>query len=167
DAMRHALGIESKLYNRCLTIGKESGIISEHQARGLPILISPFYFTDNLQSLADAAAAAGASAIQSTLKKVHDNQGWPLSLVIGTQEIGGVRLDEPELALVQKLADEGVIRPPTIKFGGKTESFVFTPRPGSARLNAANREIYERAMALISAVRKGQLLPSVYAIRSP
>jgi hypothetical protein len=47
------------------------------------------------------------------------------------------------------------------------ESFIFTPRPGSVRLNAANREIYERSMALISAVRKGQLLPSQYAIRSP
>jgi hypothetical protein len=131
------------------------------------MLISPFYFADNLQGLADAAVAVGASAIQSTLKKVHDNQGWPLSLVIGTQEIGGVKLDAPELALVKKLSDEGVIRPPTIKFGGKVESFIFTPRPGNARLNAANREIYERAMALISAVRKGQLLPSRFAIRSP
>jgi hypothetical protein len=60
-----------------------------------------------------------------------------------------------------------VIRPPTIKFGIKTESFLFTPRPGNARLNAANREIYERAMALISAVRKGQLLADQYRIRSP
>lgn len=167
DSLRSTLGIDTKVFSRCLTIGGASGIISAHQARGRSMLISPVYFTDNLQGLADAAAAVGASAIQSTLKKVHDNQGWPLSLVMSTQEIGGVKLDAPELALVSKLAGEGVLRPPTIKFGTKAESFIFTPRPGNARLNAANREIYERAMALISAVRKGQLLPTKFAIRLP
>jgi hypothetical protein len=69
--------------------------------------------------------------------------------------------------LIQKLASEGIVKPPTISFGGRTESFLFTPKPGKSRLNAANREIYERAMALISAVRKGQLLPNAYKIRSP
>jgi hypothetical protein len=88
-------------------------------------------------------------------------------MVASTGEIGGVKLSISEQALVGKLAAEGVIKPPTIKFGTKSESFVFTPRPGAARLNAANREIYERAMALISAVRKGQLLPGKYEIRSP
>jgi hypothetical protein len=82
------LGIEKPLFDRCITIGATSGILSEHRARGRPVLISPFYFADNLDGLADAAAAVGASAIQSTLSKVKDNQGWPLSLVDGTQEIG-------------------------------------------------------------------------------
>jgi hypothetical protein len=102
DAMRSGLGIEASVFNRCVTIGSASGIISEHKARGRSMLISPFYFTDNLQGLADAAAAVGASAILSTLKKVHDNQGWPLSLVMKRQEIGGVKLDAAELALVKK-----------------------------------------------------------------
>ena len=110
--------------------------------------------------MADAAVTASASAIESVLKKVKANQGWPLSLVSATGEIGGSALSPTEKEVVQKLAEEGVIRPPTIKFGIKTESFLFTPKPGSTRLNAANREVYERAMALISAVRKGQLLPN-------
>jgi hypothetical protein len=101
------------------------------------------------------------------LKKVRANQGWPISLVAATGEIGGSKLSPTEKDLVQKLAEEGVIRPPTIKFGKKTESFLFTPKPGSSRLNAANREVYERAMALISAVRKGQLLPNQYRIKMP
>ena len=167
DKLFNALGIEKTVFDRCVTIGAASGIVSEHRARGRPILISPFYFADNLDGLADAAASVGASAIQSTLKKVKDSQGWPLSLVETTGEIGGVKLAPAELDLVSKLAEEGVIKPPTIKFGAKSESFLFTPRPGNARLNAANREVYERAMALISAVRKGQLLPGTYAIRSP
>jgi hypothetical protein len=132
-----------------------------------PVLISPFYFADNLDGLADAAAAVGASAIRSTLSKVKDSQGWPLSLVDATGEIGGVKLAPTEISLIHKLAEEGVLKPPTIKFGVNSESFLFTPRPGNTRLNAANREVYERAMALISAVRKGQLLPVKFQIRSP
>jgi hypothetical protein len=167
DALFNGLGIEKPLFDRSIKIGSASGIVSEHRARGRAILISPFYFADNLDGLADAAVAVGASAIQSALKKVKDNQGWPLSLVAATNEIGGVKLEPTEMTLIRKLSEEGVIKPPTTKFGTRSESFIFTPRPGRTRLNAVNREIYERAMALISAVRKGQLLPTQYEIRSP
>lgn len=161
------VGVERSVLDRCLVVGKASGIVSEHQARGRDILISPFYFSDNLDGLADAAVACGAGAIKSTLDKVKANQGWPLSIVKATGEIGGVKLSSTELVLVDKMTGEGMIRPPTINFGSKSESFIFTPKPGATRLNAANREIYERAMALISAVRKGQLLPNSYKIRYP
>jgi len=167
DALFNSLGAEKPAFDRCVTLAGSSGIVSLHKARGRNILISPFYFADNLDALADAAVTAGASAIESVLKKVKANQGWPLSLVSATGEIGGSALSPTEKEVVQKLAEEGVIRPPTIKFGIKTESFLFTPKPGSTRLNAANREVYERAMALISAVRKGQLLPNQYRILMP
>ncbi|ARW18364.1 hypothetical protein [Komagataeibacter europaeus] len=167
DAIRNKLGIENIVFERCIALGDRSGIVSSYKARGKNILISPFYFADNLESLADAAAKSGASAISSTLQKVKNNQGWPLSLVGTRKEIGGVKLSATEVALIQKLSTEGVIKPPTIKFGKAQESFIFTPRPGSGRLNAANREIYERAMALVAAVRKGQLLPGEYRIISP
>jgi hypothetical protein len=167
EALFNALGIEKTLFERCIRLGSTSGILSEHKARGRVIIISPYYFADNLDSLADVAASVSASAIQSTLKKVKSNQGWPLSLISSTGEIGGSKLDSAELALVHKLSEEGVMKPPTIKFGAQSQSFVFTPRPGKTRLNATNREIYERAMALVSAVRKGQLLPNEFSIRSP
>lgn len=167
DSLRAKLGAEKSIFDRCIVLGSESGIVAEHVARGKRILISPFYFADNLNGLADVVAAAGTPALQSTLSKVKANQGWPLSLVAANNEIGGVKLSVTEAQLVQKLAAEGIVKPPTIKFGIKTESFLFTPKPGSTRLNAANREVYERAMALISAVRKGQLLANSYPIRSP
>lgn len=167
NTLFNKLGIDKPVYDRCIALGGKSGIVSKHMARGRSILISPFYFADNLDGLADAAVACGANAIQSALTKVKDNQGWPLSLMHSTGEIGGTALTETERQLITKLSEEGVVRPPTIKFGPKTESFIFTPKPGKTRLNAANREIYERAMALISAVRKGQLLPNQYRIRLP
>lgn len=167
DSLLQKSAIERPVFDRCVTLGAASGIVTEHRARGKNILISPFYFADNLDGLADLAAGAGAPALQSTLEKVRDGQGWPLSLVATTGEIAGTKLSTTEQQLVQKLAEEGVVKPPTIKFGNKSESFLFTPKPGKARLNAANREIYERAMALISAVRKGQLLPDAYRIKYP
>ncbi|MDR2216551.1 MAG: hypothetical protein LBE59_12040 [Nevskiaceae bacterium] len=167
DALFNSLGAEKSMFNRCVTLGTSSGIITQHTARGKNILISPYYFADNLEGLADIVAGAGTPALESTLNKVKSNQGWPLSLVATTREIGGIKLSITEMELVEKLAAEGIVKPPTIKFGGKTESFLFTPKPGSTRLNAANREIYERAMAFISAVRKGQLLPDAYRINSP
>lgn len=167
DALFNSLGIEKSVFDRCVTLGTNSGIVATHTARGREILISPYYFADNLDGLADLVAGAGTPALESALKTVKANQGWPLSLIAATGEIGGVKLSVTEIELVKKLAAEGIVKPPTIKFGGKTESFLFTPKPGSTRLNASNREIYERAMALISAVRKGQLLPEAYRIRSP
>ena len=167
DALYNNLGIEKPVFDRCITLGSKSGILSEHQARGRRIIISPFYFSDNLDVLADAAASVGSNAIKDTLEKVKNNQGWPLSIIANTMEIGGNRLNQTEFALVQKLAMEGIMKPPSIRFANKKESFLFTPKPGNVRLNAANREIYERAMALISTVRKGQLLADRYEIKWP
>lgn len=167
DRLFNELGIDKTTFQRCLTLSTESGIVAQHTARGKNILVSPFYFADNLDGLADLVAGSGTPALQSALEKVKSNQGWPLSLIATRGEIGGLSLSKTEIDLVQKLASEGIVKPPTIKFGEQTESFLFTPKPGGTRLNAANREIYERAMALISAVRKGQLLPEAYRIRSP
>jgi hypothetical protein len=167
DALYNTLGVDKVLFNRCLTIGQKSGILSEHLARGRRMLISPYYFSDNLDGLADAAASVGASAIRSALGKIRSNQGWPLALIAAQKEVGGLKLNPTEVALVHKLAEEGVIKPPTIRFATGDHSFIFTPKPGETRLNAANREIYERAMALISAVRKGQLLANQFKIWSP
>jgi hypothetical protein len=167
DALLNSTGIEKSLFDRCVDLGAASGIVSKKRARGRNILISPFYFADNLEGLADIVAGGATPALKSALQKVKDGQGWPLSLVGTTGEIAGYKLSQTEKELVYKLAEEGIVKPPTIKFGSHSESFLFTPRPGNARLNAANREIYERAMALISAIRKGQLLPDAFKIRSP
>lgn len=167
DTVFNDLGADKQVFARTLQIGKRSGIISEHTARGRPILISPFYFTDNLDGLADLAASHGATTIAETLKRVKSAQGWPLSLVRKRKEIGHSSLSTDQLAVVEKLAAEGIIKPPTVTFGASAESFVFTPQPGPTRLNASKKQIYERAMALISAVRKGQLMATRYPIRFP
>ena len=63
DSLLQTSGIDRPVFDRCLTIGGGSGILSEHKARGKSILISPFYFADNLDGLADAAAASGGGGV--------------------------------------------------------------------------------------------------------
>jgi hypothetical protein len=162
------ISADSTTIEKCLKYSEAGGLLRTHKARGKDIILSPYYFADNLDGLADLTAKSGSSNISKVLDKLKANQGWPLSLVMNNQEIGGHKLETIELSLINSMASEGILKPPSINFGnGSSEQFVFTPSPGSVRLNAANREIYERAMALVSCVRKGQLMPEKFRINYP
>lgn len=167
DRLAIISGLDKSVFDRCVTIGSHGGLIREHRVRGRNVLVSPVYFADNLDGLADIAATAGAGEIGKALAVIRKHQGWPLSLAMTQGEIGGNKLTVTQSALISKLAEEGILKPPTIAFDNTSESFLFTPQPGRARLDCANREIYERAMALVAAVRKGQLLPDQYRIKWP
>ncbi|HBX56279.1 hypothetical protein [Pseudomonas sp. UBA2684] len=164
----NSVSTDKQIFDTCFRYGESSGLLRTHSARGKEIILSPYYFADNLDGLADLTAKSGSTKIKNVLDKVKSNQGWPLSLVMQQSEIGGQKLDSIELSLIHTMASEGILKPPSISFGTtKTEQFIFTPNPGSTRLNASNREVYERAMALISCVRKGQLMPDEYKINWP
>ncbi len=167
DSLLASTGIDRLVYDRCLEVGEVGGIISQRRARARSILVSPLYFADGLDSLADLAARAGSTEIRQVLDIVKHHQGWPLSLLTAGGKIGGYQLNAEQIMLVKQLASEGVLKPPTINFSGRAEPFIFTPRPGAGRLNASNREIYERAMALVAAVRKGQFLADQFRIKMP
>lgn len=167
DSLIQSSGMERSLAERCMAIGGASGLISDHRTRGQTILLSPVYFADNNDGLADLLAKVGGSDFQEVLAILKAHQGWPLSMIINQQRIAGRPLTAVQIELIRMLAAENMLKPPTIQIGSFSETFIFTPRPGSARLSPGNREIYERAMALLAAVRKGQLLPFAYPIRNP
>ena len=167
DRLFTTSGMDSDVFNRCVIIGEHNGLVRTHRVRGKNILTSPIYFADNLDGLADLAAASGSTDIGAALEVIRKNQGWPLSVALAQQEIGGSKLSTDVTNVIHKLANEGILKPPTIKFKTKQESFLFTPKPGAIRLDAANRDVYERAMAMVAAVRKGQLLPDAIRIKWP
>lgn len=167
DRLTHSTGIPIPLLNRCVEIGQTGNYMKQFRARGKDILTSPFYFADNLQSLADITAKVGADDIAKVLDIVKNNQGWPLSILEKRLQVGGVTLTTAQKELLLTMCQEGILKPPSIDFKTKRESFIFTPAPGGKRLDASNREIYERAMALVSCVRKGQLLAEEYKIHRP
>ncbi len=168
DRLIHSTGVDNDLFLRCLDIGEKGNYMRKYRARGKDIIVSPFYFADNLESLVDTSAKIGSSDIDFVLKIIKDNQGWPLSLIESQLEIGGKKLTKIQKDLLIGFCQEGILKPPSIDFGNKKqETFIFTPRPGKLKLSVANREIYERAMALVSCVRKGQLLHDKYRIKLP
>lgn len=162
------IGADKRVVDRTLTIGNEGGIIIERKARGKNIVISPAYFMDNAELYTDLVAKSGAKSIERINKLLKQYQGWPLSIIEQTGEIMGNKLTSDEINLLKHLASDGAVKPPSIHTSHHgSNHFMFTPTPGIARVKPAKKEIYERAMALVSSVRQGQLLPAKYAIRSP
>lgn len=169
DSLINRLGASTQVFGRIELITQTGGLVLPKRARGQDILVSPFYFADSLDALANHAAAGGARGVQRVLDLLKKAQGWPLSLIISAGEINGTKLSASELQLLREMVADGVLRPPSLRNTQTNvdEHFVFTPMPGVRSMDGAAREIYERTMAIVAAVRKGQLLPSQYAIRSP
>jgi hypothetical protein len=162
------LGAEKKLVENVLRIGSEGAFFLVRRARGRDIVVSPTYFAENENAYADLVAAQGAGRVQKVLNLLRTYQGWPLAMIERESKIAGIALDQTDLATIRALAGEGFFRPPAIETSHHgTNYFLFGPRPGGARLPLTKKATYEAAMALVAAVRQGQLLPDAYAIRYP
>ncbi|AXV15579.1 hypothetical protein CYG48_07640 [Neorhizobium sp. SOG26] len=161
------LGIDPTPLSRTISIGEKGNFVRKYRARGKDIILSPIYFADGLDALADLAASKGLSDFETVMRKLKSAQGWPLDLLLANSKLAGVDVSREERDLILKLVQENVIKPPSLSTPSGDLRFLFTPAPGQGRLNATNRLIYERAMNLVSAVRKGQLLPARIRIRSP
>lgn len=168
DSLRTKLGAEKKLLERAIQVGKEGSYLRQVRARGRDILLTPTYFSENPDVFADAVASGGAGQVQKVLDALRVAQGYPLALIEQTKAIGTVALSDEEVRLATRLAQDGVVRPPSISTSHSGENFfLFTPTPSGAALAPTKRDIYEKAMAIVSAVRQGQFLPHRYAIREP
>ncbi|MDT3275309.1 hypothetical protein Q4Q54_17750 [Shewanella sp. SP2S2-4] len=167
DRIKSKIGLDYSVFNRCVEIGNFGNYFKTFRAREKNIIASPFYFADNLDGLVDMSAKSGAEDIAVVLDIIKKNQGWPLSIIQSQLELGGKKLTNTQSQILLQLCQEGILKPPSINFRDKSETFVFTPRPGNSRLDVSQREIYERAMALVSCVRKGQLLAEQFRIWSP
>jgi hypothetical protein len=168
DTLKSKLGAESKLVDRAFDVGKQGVYFRVHRSRGRDVALSPTYFSENAEIYADVVAGAGSGQIQKILNALRDMQGVPLSVIQTTKEIAGVSFTDAELNLLLRLAQDGAVKPPSITTRHAGEQFfLFTPTPSGGALAYTKRDIYERAMALVAAVRQGQFLPRKYAIRSP
>ncbi len=168
DAIRSSSGAESQLLNRTLDIGQQGTYVSIHRSRGRDIAVSPTFFSENPDIYADIVAGAGAKNIQKVLALLKQTQGIPLSIVCSQKEIAGTKLTDDDISLLYRLAQDGAVKPPSISTSYAGENyFLFTPTPSGAALAPTKREIYEKAMAIVSSIRQGQFLPRQYRIRSP
>lgn len=162
------LGADKKLLDRSLQIGDEGNYLIIRRCRGKEIVLSPVFFSENADIYSDLVAKSGAKSVERILNLIKQSQGIPLSVIEATREINQVKITDDEINLLKRLATDGAVKPPIIQTSHSgTNHFIFTPRPGNFKLSRTKREIYERAMALVSAVLQGQYLPKEHAIRNP
>jgi hypothetical protein len=168
DALAAAINADRKAFDESVGIGQKANFLLSRRHRSRNILLNPTYFSENADIFADHVAKSGAPSVQRALELVRSSQGWPLSLIEAQKEIAGRKVQPEDVALLKRLAQDGMIKPPSIntKHAGQA-IFMFTPTPGHVNLSPLKREVYERALAIVSAVRLGQLLPSTFRIRSP
>lgn len=168
DSVEARLGVDRPLLDRALEIGGHGAYMSIYRRRGRDIVISPTFFSENADLYADLVAKSGAHEIKRILKLVRESQGMPLSIITKTKELGGTALSDPDIMLLTRLAQDGAVKPPSISTTYSGDNyFMFTPTPSGGKLAPTKREIYEKAMAIVSSIRQGQYLANKYAIRSP
>jgi hypothetical protein len=168
DTIRNQTNAENAALKTVFSIGEQGGYARIMRARGKDIAISPTYFSENAENFAQAVAKVGATSVQEVLGALQRHQGIPLSEVTRTSELAGKKLSSDQVVLLQALAGEGAIRPPSICTSHSGENFfLFTPTPNGGAMSPTKRPIFEKAMALVSSVRQGQYLAKEYRIRSP
>ena len=168
DTLRSSLGAEKSLLDRSFAVGKAGSYLRVHRARGRDIALSPTYFSENADLYADIVAGVGATEIRRVLSSLRQMQGIPLAILSKQKEIAGNKISSADINMLKRLAQDGAVKPPSISTTHSGNNyFLFTPTPSGAALAPTKREIYERAMAVVSAVRQGQFLAKEFAIRSP
>ena len=168
ESLAGKIGTDRKSFDASIEIGTRGSFLISRRARSKTVLLNPTYFSENADVFADHVAKCGAGSVQKTLKLIQSAQGWPLSLIEKTGEISGTKIGADDILLLKRLAQDGAVKPPTISTSHAGQSvFIFTPTPGLVNVSPLKREQYERALAIVSAVRQGQLLPNRFRIRSP
>lgn len=168
DSLRERVGADAARFDRAIDLGVHGGYIKRNRHRGKDLLLSPAYFSENAEIFADTVAKAGATGVQKVMAELQRVQGVPLAILERAVKRGESPLSNDDLNLLRRLAADGAVRPPTIitLYSGENY-FMFTPTPGTAALARSKRDVYERAMAIVAAVRQGQYLPKQHAIRDP
>ncbi len=169
DTLRNEVGADGKLFDRAVSVGEQGNYLVRHRARGRDIILSPTYFAENAETFADLVASSGAETVRRAMESVRKLQGVPLSLLeTSAVAIDGRTLPPEEVKILKRLAQDGTVKPPSITTGHAGEQhFLFTPTPTGAALPITKRDIYERAMNLVAAVRQGQFLAKQYPIKRP
>ncbi len=162
------LGLDTQTADLVLKTGQAGSYINSfNQSDGDEILISPVYFSEKPDELAKVIEKQGVELAFSVLDAIRKHPGWPLSAVINSSAIGNTQLHMEQVQFIQELVQRGILQPPAVETASSGKNhFLFTPPIGNERIPVVEKEIYEKAMALIAAVRQGQHFAR-YRVKSP
>lgn len=167
DTMKSLLGIDPNVLDRVLRIGKEGSYFTEIPRPQSNIILTPIYFGENPEFFAKSVEKYGEDIVGKTIKLIRKVPGTPFQKILDNQSIGQYELSENELELIKTLVSRGILQTPSIEttYSGENH-FLFTPPVGTATIAIVEKEIYEKAMAVIACVRQGEHFGE-WRVRSP
>jgi len=145
-------------FQRIIRIGTEGSYIQEfHSPSYEMMLVSPLYFSENAELFADAVRNHGEETVKEVMRLLRRYPGIPYEKVIRSKRLGGETIVPDAIQVLRVLAENAVTQPPTIEtsYSGKNH-FLFTPPVGTSRISVVEKEIYEKAMAIVACLRQGQ-----------
>ena len=151
----HDTGAETEVLDRVLSIGSSGSYLGQVKVAGSEILVSPLYFSENAPQFANIVAKHGEADVKRVISLLRTYAGWPLSHILKGR-IGPETLTPTELEVARSITSRALTQPPSITARGATNFFVFTPMIGTAQIEVIEKEIYERAIAIVAAIRHGQ-----------
>lgn len=162
------LNLDKKMADLVFKTGRAGSYMDSFQrSDGDEILISPVYFAERPDELVKVVETHGVEAAHGALEAIRTHPGWPIAAMNATGRIGDIQLHPEQVQLVRALVKKGVLQPPAISTSRTgTNHFLFTPPIGNERVRVVEKEIYEKAMAVIATVRQGQHFAR-YPVRSP
>lgn len=150
------LGVTEKQLDKLLITGRHGSYIENIVTKNSgQILVSPLYFSENPSEIAELVSKHGSDSVKRILELIRANPGWPLSVIQQKMKINNENINGQELDFLESLIIKKIVQPPTIQTNSK-EVFIFTPKVGNEQIPVIEKEIYEKAMAIISCVRYGQ-----------
>lgn len=167
-SLKQGLNLDDAVFQRTIRLGTEGSYVQAvTRPSGRRLLISPLYFSENAELFADAVEKYGETTVQSVMGLMRKHPGVPFELVTGTSELGTISIAPDELEILKALTQRSVTQPPFIEtsYSGRTH-FLFTPPIGTPKIPIIEKEIYEKAMAVIASLRQGQYFGE-YRIRWP
>jgi hypothetical protein len=161
------LGLDGTVTAEVVRIGTAGSFLSEVPRSHEPLLITPVYFSENATEFADAVERFGEDSVRSALSLIRRFPGWPLKKILEDHSIGGTKLSREEMEIVRDVIAKGITQPPAVVTSHSgTQHFIFTPPIGSEQIKLVEKEIYEKAMAIIACVRQGEHFAQ-WRVRNP
>ena len=134
---------DKRLIEWIISLGKEASYIDTAKEE---IVYSPIYFMEQPQNLNELLGRYREEVIAETIKKVREKEGLPIDLLDTIEKNPRIR------NMIKALLSKKILQPYCIE--GKL--FTFTPIYSTDRIQIIDRKLYEKAVALVSAVRYGQ-----------
>jgi hypothetical protein len=160
--VRKKYGIPEQDFNIVQQLGREGSYLKSYRSPsdGQDILYSPVFWDEHPEALFAMLRKFSATEIAEAISTVRNYQGYPIT---DLRKLHPTRHD----MIIMEAMSRGILPAPSIDSTAGKKNFVFTPYSGGIMLTVKEREILDKARAILSCVRYGEHFASVTKIRDP